>query len=522
VAAGRDIGVAVTGDHNQVILAPPIRSAYLEQVRRIVPRELVGRQDELAELAAFCIAETGPAYAWWRGGAWAGKTALMSWFVLNPPKGVRIVPFFVTARLGAQNDATAYVDVMLEQLAEIAGEGLPAYLTQATPDAHLLRLYGVAARVCAERDDRLVLLVDGLDEDRGVTTGPTAHSIAGLLPAVPAAGMRVLVAGRLNPPIPGDVPDHHPLRAPGVVRLLDQSPYAQAIRTEAERELKQLIEAGGLDYDLLALVTAAGGGLTAEDLAELTGAVPSTRRLDIVDALVASGDLMRAQAFGEALRSGGRGKARELVALRPVRDGDYDRAEARLVSLGEESHATVVEELAEARLRRGEFDHAEKLVQALGDPSRRTGAICRMVSCLGELGEERRATALARSLDERADQSQALVHLAAGLARGGHDLEPLERILLCIEGRTRVPASGTAAAKLSRTAVSLYDAGAVEAAQRLWSTASWISSHRDARQCSPRGRGCCATRPPRWLARAMWTAPWRSSDSTLGRMTSAS
>ena len=33
---------------------PPIRSAYLEQVRRIAPAELLGRDDELAELAAFC------------------------------------------------------------------------------------------------------------------------------------------------------------------------------------------------------------------------------------------------------------------------------------------------------------------------------------------------------------------------------------------------------------------------------------------------------------------------------------
>lgn len=33
---------------------PIVRSAYLHQVRRIAPRELTGRQAELAELAAFC------------------------------------------------------------------------------------------------------------------------------------------------------------------------------------------------------------------------------------------------------------------------------------------------------------------------------------------------------------------------------------------------------------------------------------------------------------------------------------
>ncbi|MFF7164768.1 hypothetical protein ACFZBP_25980 [Streptomyces sp. NPDC008086] len=274
MTAGRDVGVAVTGDHNHILLAPAVRSAYWEQVRRIAPPELVGRAAELADLAAFCTADSGPTYAWWRAEAWAGKTALMSWFALHPPRGVRVVPFFVTARLGAQNDVVAYVDVVLEQLADLVGEGLPAQLTEATREAHLLHLYGVAARVCAERGERLLLLVDGLDEDRGVTTGPDAHSIASLLPARPEAGMRVLVSGRLNPPLPGDVPGDHPLCDPVIARTLTASSYAQAIRAEAERELKHLIAAGGLEYDLLALVTAAGGGLAAEDLAELTGAVP--------------------------------------------------------------------------------------------------------------------------------------------------------------------------------------------------------------------------------------------------------
>ncbi|MEU9998281.1 hypothetical protein [Streptomyces sp. NPDC050848] len=272
VAVGGDAGMVVTGDHNQIVTVPPVRSAYWEQVRRIAPAELVDRETELAALAAFCTAESGPTYTWWRAEAWAGKTALLSWFALNPPAGVRIVPFFITARLGAQNDAVAYVDVVLEQLAELVGEGLPAHLTAATREAHLLRLYGEAARSCAERGERLVLLVDGLDEDRGVTTGPDAHSIASLLPGPDV--LPVIVSGRLNPPVPVDVPAGHALHDPTIVRTLEPSSHARTIRAEAERELKRLLEAGGLEYDLLALLAAAGGGLTAGDLAQLTGAVP--------------------------------------------------------------------------------------------------------------------------------------------------------------------------------------------------------------------------------------------------------
>ncbi|MFG3284605.1 hypothetical protein [Streptomyces sp. NPDC048111] len=270
------VGAAVVGDRNTVYVtqgsAPAVRSAYWEHVRRMAPSQLVGREAELAELAKFCRADSTPGYAWWRADAWAGKTALLAWFALHPPEGVRVVPFFVTARSGAQNDVVAYVDVVLEQLAELTGEALPAFLPATVRAAHLLALYERAARICAERRERLVLLVDGLDEDHGVHTGPDAHSIASLLPMDTTAGLWVLCAGRLNPPLPPDVAHGHPLRSPDVVRLLTPSPSAKAIRHEAERELKSFLTAGDLHRALLGLIVAAGGGLTMDDLARLTGA----------------------------------------------------------------------------------------------------------------------------------------------------------------------------------------------------------------------------------------------------------
>jgi hypothetical protein len=77
-----------------------VRSAYRKQVERIAPPELVGREAELHELAAFCTEPGRGAYVWWRAPAWAGKSALMSTFVLHPPTGVRVVAFFIAARLG--------------------------------------------------------------------------------------------------------------------------------------------------------------------------------------------------------------------------------------------------------------------------------------------------------------------------------------------------------------------------------------------------------------------------------------
>lgn len=252
--------------------APAARSAYLEQVRRIAPDHLYDRDEELAELAAWCLDEEhDTAYTWWQAPAWAGKSALMSWFVLYPPPGVRVVSFFVTARLSSQNHKTAFAEVVLEQLAELVNQPLPELLTDATRDAHLLGLLNQAAASTRQRGERLVLVVDGLDEDRGVTVGPEAHSIAALLPARPAAGLRVVVAGRPHPPIPADVPERHPLRDHRIVRSLGRSSHADVVRADAQRELNHLLRGTPAERDLLGLVTAAGGGLTSNDLAGLTG-----------------------------------------------------------------------------------------------------------------------------------------------------------------------------------------------------------------------------------------------------------
>ncbi|MFD7553812.1 hypothetical protein ACFV9E_04640 [Streptomyces sp. NPDC059835] len=245
---------------------PAARSAYLYQVRAIAPKALADREDELAELANFCTQPGAADYMCWRARAWAGKTALMAWFVLNPPAGTRIISFFVTARLSAQSDREAFLDVVIEQLATLLGEPLPPYLTAATRAAHLWRMLDAGAAACAEQGQRLVLVVDGLDEDSGAE-----HSIAALLPARPASGMRIVVTMRPHPPIPPDVPSGHPLRDPAAECVLAVSPHAQVVRRDAELELKRLLRGTREDQDLLGLVATAGGGLSSRDLAELMG-----------------------------------------------------------------------------------------------------------------------------------------------------------------------------------------------------------------------------------------------------------
>jgi tetratricopeptide (TPR) repeat protein len=264
--AAYSIGIVNVGPGREAV-----RSAYRKQVERIAPLQLVGREAELGELAAYCTEPGRGPYVWWQAPAWAGKSALMSTFVLHPPTGVRVVAFFVTARLGAQDTREAFTEVVLEQLAELLGQDLPS-LTAATRDAHLLGMLEQAAVASAVQGERLILVVDGLDEDRGVTTGQDAYSITGLLPHNPPAGMRVVVAGRPDPPIPDDVPGWHPLRDPGIVRPLTPSAYAQDIKTLAQQELKRLLRGTPAQQDLLGLLTAARGGLSGLDLVSLTGA----------------------------------------------------------------------------------------------------------------------------------------------------------------------------------------------------------------------------------------------------------
>ena len=177
---------------------------------------------------------------------------------------------FITARYKGNDDRIGFIDAVMEQLADMLGQPMPAYLTEATREPHLLGMLTEAAAECEAQNERLILVVDGLDEDRGVTTDPDAHSIAALLPARPPVGLRIIVAGRPDPPIPTDVPDDHPLRNPAIVRVLHGSRWADVVKADMQRELKRLLHGTQTEQDLLGLVTAAGGGLSAKDLAELT------------------------------------------------------------------------------------------------------------------------------------------------------------------------------------------------------------------------------------------------------------
>jgi len=248
--------------------AERLQAGYLAQVRDIAPVELIGREAELAALVEFCA---GPdPYAWWQAGPWAGKSALAAWFVLHPPAGTVVASFFVTSRLTGQADIDAFTEAMIEQLAAIAGEPVAGQATPAGRDRERRRLLEAAAARVAARQQRLVLVIDGLDEDVGATAGSSLPSIAALLPRNPHDAVRILVTSRPHPGIPDDVPAGHPIRLCDRYQLATSS-LAQDIQYEAKSELTARLHGDPLQLDVIGFITAAGGGLTLGELAELTG-----------------------------------------------------------------------------------------------------------------------------------------------------------------------------------------------------------------------------------------------------------
>jgi hypothetical protein len=240
---------------------------YTQTVKQFVPAVLADREHELDELREFCLRPSGESYSYWRGTAWAGKTALLATFVLVPlVSEVTFVSFFI--RAGDQDDYQAFLRVVTRQLGVFLGEIPPPYPSHADLDSML----GEAAERCRREDRRLVLVVDGLDEDWYASrTKPRRRpSIASLLPERPPRGMRVIVSGRPNPPVPDDVPEGHPLWDAGIVRELAPSSYAKLSERRAKRHLTDMLEEGPLSRQLLGLIVAAETGLSLQCLAKLT------------------------------------------------------------------------------------------------------------------------------------------------------------------------------------------------------------------------------------------------------------
>jgi hypothetical protein len=186
---------------------------------------------------------------------------LLAWFATHPPEGARVASFFV-GKYSGHDSWEEFTKIVMEQLAALLGESVPT----ATGIVEFRGLLKRAADACSQQGESLVLVVDGLEEDRKASQD---SSIAALLPAKVPDSLRIVVSSRPHPSILRGVRRPHPLLDPGIVRELSKSEHAQAIQDEAEREMNRLLEGGGFGLDIVGFLVAADGDLTSQDLAKL-------------------------------------------------------------------------------------------------------------------------------------------------------------------------------------------------------------------------------------------------------------
>ncbi|MQY05402.1 hypothetical protein [Actinomadura macrotermitis] len=234
------------------------------------------RERERKVMDAFVSGPSSPggAYLCWYADAPVGKTTLLADYVRRPPAGADILSYFVSPEHGTDTCAM-FKKEMADQIKAFLGpDG-----TGAPEGGRQRKLrFAEAAAESTKHGRKLLLVVDGLDDDAawsGAIAEGTAHgSIAVLLPVSPPRGMRIIVSLRRRVRLPDDLPFRHPLhKGKGLRELLPREGAPPARRTPLRTDLSGSV---------MGLLAAAGGGLRAEDLAELTGtsAAEFDRRLE--------------------------------------------------------------------------------------------------------------------------------------------------------------------------------------------------------------------------------------------------
>ncbi len=258
------------GDSSHVAFVRP----HLPAIDAMVEGELRGREDDRAVMDALVgdRSEAASSYLCWYAEDPVGKTTLLADYIVPPPRRADILNFFVTADYGADTRA-AFEKAMAAQIAEFLGE-VPSAVPMGVRQWR--NMFEKVARRSRENQHRLLLVVDGLDDDvawsgpaEGAAERSGGGSIAALLPLAPAAGMRVIVSIRRGIRFPDDVPSRHPLRQLKYRRALTSVPGLSFLRGAAQPRV--VLAEGRAARVVAELLATAGGGLRTTDLTDLMG-----------------------------------------------------------------------------------------------------------------------------------------------------------------------------------------------------------------------------------------------------------
>ncbi|KUN29231.1 hypothetical protein AQJ23_00075 [Streptomyces antibioticus] len=221
-----------------------------------------------------------PSYLCWQADTPVGKTTLLADYVLRPPRYTDVLNFFISPTHGnTRADFETEMALQLTLLLQLSESSAPSSIRG---PRQWRRLFAAAAAKSVAHGRKLLLVVDGLDDDvawSGTAGGDAAPpsrnrgnrrsadgSIAALLPLAPPPGMRVIASFRRWGHGPHDLPRSHPLQRPEHRRTLQPIAGLRPLpRTAPGPPLK------GTHDTVARLLAVAGGGLHATDLAELTG-----------------------------------------------------------------------------------------------------------------------------------------------------------------------------------------------------------------------------------------------------------
>ncbi|WIM92550.1 serine protease [Actinoplanes oblitus] len=243
---------------------PSLRQSEVRRAQRVAgrlaPVYLLSREREQDELRTLAASDT--AWRWIVAEAYAGKTALLAWFTLRPPPEIEVASCFLRRPTG-ENTAEYALDLLTRQLAAIAGrpEYRPShYLADLVDD--LLVLLPEAAAAVRQRGQRLMLVVDGLDEYDTTRGGLDWLPDRTSLPA----GVTLVAASRSGATV--ELPADHPLRH-------HQTPIAPA---EIANDMHEVVRAeidrirthpGGHLSPILSCLAMSYTGLSAAELEEI-------------------------------------------------------------------------------------------------------------------------------------------------------------------------------------------------------------------------------------------------------------
>ncbi len=247
------------------------RTSYAAEVtsREVQHVELLDRDRELDELATLA---TQDGYLVIQGGAWTGKTALMTHLARRlRAEGAGVIEFFVVER--SADTGSRFLSVANTQLLEFLDEpgGIAATVDEQAQQFN--RLWDAAVAATADTGQRLVLCVDALDEQNR----DPDERISSRLPVYCGKGCAVVVTTRVEPPFRHTVDAFHGLATVPDERVyqLTPSPHARTNQEQAEQAIRRCLEVDDTrPKDVIGFLTYGRGPLSKSELAELIDVLP--------------------------------------------------------------------------------------------------------------------------------------------------------------------------------------------------------------------------------------------------------